>query len=216
MEIFVHETVLCRSLQARDKYQEIAKSMKGFTMLGTWQTVGMTGRWPTVLNIWQVPGGVPGWGEFLNRAYGPGKRQLDQYFDRFDEVRTGGEDFLMSSVPGSPSSDQLEAEGVKGTLFVHEVSTVRPGLGLSYLAAMDERWRPVARDHGHELVGMYQALMSDTTVVTMWATDIAHHLELLASDDSRISGWREAARTYCTNWHEELLSPAPGTMLSDG
>lgn len=210
----MHETVFCRSLQARERYQEIAKGMKGFTMVGTWQTVGMTGTWPTVLNIWQVPGGWSGWEEFLERTYGSVRRQMDVYFDQFDEVRSGGQDFLMASVPWSPSVEQLVAEEVRGTLFVHEVSAVRPGAGGDYLAAMNERWRPVACDHGHRLVGMYEALMRDTTVVTMWATDVEHHVGLMTSADPRIRAWRDEAPTYCTAWHEELLSPAHGTLLS--
>lgn len=214
MELFVHETIFCRSLQARERYQEIAKGMQGFTMVGTWQTVGMTGRWPTVVNIWQVPGGWSGWAGFLERTYGSDRRQLDVYFDQFDEVRSGGEDFLMAGVPWSPPVDQLVAGGVRGTLFVHEVTTVRPGAGREYLAAMDEQWTPVALDHGHRLVGMYEALMTDTTVVTLWATDVAQHNGLMTSQDPRVGRWRQAARAYCTRWHEELLSPAPGTLLS--
>jgi len=214
MELFVHETIACRSLQARERYQEIAKTMQGFTMVGTWQTVGMTGRWPTVLNIWQVPGGWSGWGDFLERTYGSARRQMDVYFDQFDEVRSGGEDFLMASVPWSPPVQQLAADGVKGTLFVHEVTAVRPGVGRDYLAAMNEQWRPVALDHGHRLVGMYEALMTDTTAVSLWATDVASHISLMTSHDPRIGRWRAAARAYCTGWHEELLSPAPGTLLS--
>jgi len=214
MELFVHETIFCRSLQARERYQEIAKGMQGFTMVGTWQTVGMTGRWPTVLNVWQVPGGWSGWEGFLERTYGSVRRQLDVYFDQFDEVRSGGEDFLMASVPWSPPVDQLVSEGVMGTLFVHEVTTVRPGAAREYLAAMNEQWRPLALDHGHQLVGMYEGLMTDTAVVTLWATTAAQHVGLNASEDPRVGRWREVARTYCTQWHEELLSPAPGTLLS--
>ena len=127
----------------------------------------------------------------------------------------------MSSVPWSPTSDQLEAEGVKGTLFVHEVSTVQPGSGPSYLAAMEEQWRPVARDHGHHLVGMYQALMSDSTVVTMWATDIEDHLELLASDssDRRVAGgphrvlYELARGTPVTGSGDHARTPLVGRQL---
>jgi hypothetical protein len=214
MELFVHETVFCRSLQARDRYQEIAKTMRGFTMVGTWQTVGMTGRWPTVFNIWQIPGGWSGWAGFLERTYGSARRDMDVYFDQFDEVRSGGEDFLMTGVPWSPTVAQLIDDGVTGTLFVHEVTKVRPGAGRDYLAAVDREWRPVALEHGQKLVGMYEALMSDTTVVTLWATDVEHHIGLMASDDPRIEEWREEARAYCTEWHEELLSPASGTLLA--
>jgi hypothetical protein len=121
----------------------------------------------------------------------------------------------MASVPWSPPVSQLAADGVKGTLFVHEVTTVRPGAGQDYPAAMNEQWRPAALDHGHRLVGMYQAVMTDTTVVTLWATDVVSYISLATSRDPRIEQWREAARAYCTAWHEELLSPAPGTLLSE-
>jgi hypothetical protein len=62
----------------------------------------MTGRWPTVLNVWQVPCGWSGWAGFLERTYGSVRRQLDVYFDQFDEVRSGGQDFLMAGAPWSP------------------------------------------------------------------------------------------------------------------
>jgi hypothetical protein len=119
-------------------------------MVGTWQTVGMTGRWRTVLNVWQVPGGWSGWEEFLARTYGSVRRQMHGYFDQFDEVRSGGQDFLMASGPWCPSVEQLVAVEVRGTLFVHEVTAVRPGAGCDYLAALDERWRPVAHRPARE------------------------------------------------------------------
>jgi hypothetical protein len=212
--LYVHEVITCRSLQSREAYQEIAKSMKGFSLLGTWQIVGMTGTWPTVLNIWQVPGGWSGWGEFLDRTYGAAKREMHAYFDKFDEVRSGGSDMLMRPVPWSPAPEQLVAEGVTGSLFVHEVTTVRPGTGSDYLAAMREHWLPVATEHGHRLIGMYEALLCDTVVVTVWATDVAHHIALMTSQDARIVQWRSRAREFATGWHEELMAPAPGTTFA--
>jgi hypothetical protein len=211
--LYVHEVITCRSLQGRERYQEIAKSMKGFTLLGTWQIVGMTGTWPTVLNIWQVPGGWAGWGDFLHRTYGAVKKEMHVYFDKFDEVRSGGSDLLMRPVPWSPEPEDLVAEAVTGSMFVHEVSTVRPGTGRDYLAAMNEHWRPVAADHGHRLIGMYEVLLSDTVVVTVWATSIERHIELMTSTDPRIAQWRSRAREFATGWHEELMAPAPGTMF---
>jgi hypothetical protein len=212
--LYVHEVITCRSLQSREPYQEIAKGMKGFSLLGTWQIVGMTGVWPTVLNVWQVPGGWSGWADFLERTYGSVKREMHAYFDQFDEVRSGGSDMLMRPVPWSPDPEQLVAEGVTGSLFVHEVTTVRPGTGSDYLAAMNEHWQPVANDHGHRLIGMYEALMSDTTVVTVWATDVENHIGLMTSQDPRIAQWRSKAREYATAWHEELMAPAPGTTFA--
>jgi hypothetical protein len=60
----------------------------------------MTGRWPTVLNVWQVPGGWSGWAEFLERTYGSVRRQMDGYFDQFDEVR-GGTRPAPTALPGA-------------------------------------------------------------------------------------------------------------------
>jgi hypothetical protein len=212
--LLVHETITCRSLQVRSRYQQIAMGMKGFDLLGTWQIVGMTGAWPTVLNIWEVPGGWNGWSAFLSRTYGPLHEEMHAYFDQFDEVRSGGSDVLLQPMPWSPSTAQLTAAGVSGSLFVHEKTTVRPGAGGDYLAAKQEYWTPVAADHGHSLVGMFEVLLSDTKVVTIWATDVAGHLQLMQSADPRIRDWRVRSREFTTEWREELMSPAPGTLLA--
>jgi hypothetical protein len=99
MGLYIHEVINCRSLQARERYQEIAMSMKGFDLVGTWQIVGMTGRWPTARHL-AVPGAWSGWADFLHRTYGSVKKDLDLYFDRFDQVRSGGTDMLMQPVSG--------------------------------------------------------------------------------------------------------------------
>jgi hypothetical protein len=79
---------------------------------------------------------------------------------------------------------------------------------------MHEHWLRVASDHGHRLIGMYEALMCDTTVVTVWATDVENHIGLMTSQDPRIAGWRSRAREFTTAWHEELMAPAPGTTFA--
>lgn len=212
--LFVHETITCRTLQGRGRYQEIAMGMTAFSLLGTWQIVGMTGTWPSVLNIWEVPGGWDGWAEFLRCTYGKIKHEMNVHFDQFDEVRSGGSDVLLAPTPWSPSPAQLMADDVRGSLFVHERTTVRQGAAAEYLAAKQECWTPVAADHGHRLVGMYEVLMGDTEVVTVWATDFGGHVGLMRSADPRIAAWREQARDYTVCWREELMTPAPRTLLA--
>ena len=99
-------------------------------------------------------------------------------------------------------------------MFVHEVTTVRAGSAGDYLAAMDAEWTAVAADHGHRPIGMYEVLLTDTLVVTVWATDVEHHIELMRSRDPRIAHWRAKAREFATNWREELMTPAPGTIFA--
>nr|MBA2326217.1 hypothetical protein [Actinomycetota bacterium] len=107
-----------------------------------------------------------------------------------------------------------------GSVFVHELSQVRPGAAPHYLAAVRDEWQPVLADHGHALVGLYEVLLTDVEVLTVWATDPAGYEALgRATDegsDDRIARWRARARDYLTRWREELMTPYPGTLLSRG
>ena len=72
------------------------------------------------------------------------KRRKAFYGDWWDEAakwRSGGFDRLCGGVPGSPSTEEIAAQGIKGTLFVNEILTVRPGCALDFLAAVVERAR---------------------------------------------------------------------------
>jgi hypothetical protein len=126
---------------------------------------------------------------------------------------------LLGAAPGCPTIASLREAGVDGSVFVHELSECRPGAALDYLAAVREEWVPVMADHGHSLVGLYEVLLTDTEVMTVWATDATGHEALgRAGDaaDARIVRWRSRAREYLTRWREELMTPYPGTLLSRG
>ena len=65
---------------------------------------------------------------------------------------------------------------VRGSLFVHELTEVRPGTALDYLAAVREERAPLLAEYGHQLVGLYEVLMNDYEVCTIWATDADAHV----------------------------------------
>jgi hypothetical protein len=80
---------------------------------------------------------------------------------------------------------------------------------------------PLLADYGHELVGLYEVLMTDVEVITIWGTDPAGHEALMRADDSasdeRVARWHEQARAAGrTRWREELMTPHPGTLMSRG
>ena len=63
--LFLHEYIDIVGQHQWD-YMEHAKRQAGhekvdFELLGTWYTMGITGRWPQVVNIWDIPGGWDGW-----------------------------------------------------------------------------------------------------------------------------------------------------------
>ena len=204
-------------------YMEHAKAQAGhekvdFELFGTWYTMGITGRWPQVVNIWDIPGGWDGWAAKVDRL-GMKRRSnahLEGWWEQAYTYRTGGFDRLLASVPGCPTSTSLAADGVRGSVFVHELTEVRPGSARDYLAAGLEERAPLMAEYGHTLVGLWEVLMTDFEVCTVWATEPDHHVRVLAArtGDDRVAAWHEHARQWTTRWREELMTPAAGTLLA--
>jgi len=175
------------------------------------------------VNLWECVDGWSGWRRLmeatnLRRTQNP---ELVEWWQEALKTRTGGFDRLLGAAPGCPSLADLRADGVTGSVFVHEISEVRAGDALNYLALVRELRVPLLADHGHRLVGLYEVLLSDVEVVTIWATDPAGHESLMrAADegsDDRIARWHGHARDAGrTRWREELMTPYPDTLLSRG
>src|ERR1044072_5155825 len=135
-ELFLHEYIDIIG-QGQWAYMEHAKAQAGhekvyFELLGTWYTMGITGRWPQVVNIWEIPGGWDGWiGKVdrlgLKRA---SNQTMKSWWKQALECRSGGCDRLLAPAPGCPTMESLAADNVRGSLFVHELSEVRPGTAL--------------------------------------------------------------------------------------
>jgi hypothetical protein len=195
---------------------------RGLALWGTWYVVGGTGRWPQVVNLWEMADGWEGW-ERLCRATNLRRQANDALTDWWREAyqrRSGGFDRLLRPVEGTRTLADLASRPVRGTLFVHELTEVRPGAGGDYLAALAETWAPVAAEHGHTLVGAWEAVMNDTEVCTVWATTLEDHVALGraatgagAPIDERVGAWRAQARTWTARWREELMVPCPGTPM---
>jgi hypothetical protein len=191
-------------------------------LVGTWYTMGSTGRWPQVVNLWECVDGWDGWRALMERTNLRRTRtpELEAWWRTALEVRTGGIDRLMAAAPGCPSFADLQADGPRGSVFVHELSRCRAGAALDYLAAVRDEWQPVLNEYGHGLVGLYEVLLTDREVLTIWATDPDAHCSLQQAStdgaDARIPTWRARAREFLTDWREELMTPHPKTVLSAG
>ena len=233
-ELFLHEFIDIIG-QGQWAYMEHAKAQSGhekvdFELLGTWYTMGITGRWPQVINIWEIPGGWDGWYGKVDRLGLKRRTNADlfKWWDTAYKLRTGGFDRLLGGHPGCPTIAQLTREHVQGTLFVHELTTVRPGTATEYLDAVREWRQPLMNEYGHQLVGLYEVLMHDYEVCTVWATTAGDHVRmgkafdvargLLDAEsagvagDSRLVEWRRGAQQWTEHFREELMTPAPGTV----
>ena len=181
---------------------------RGMKLFGTWQVVGMTGRWPQVVNLWEIDG-WEGWRRSLVAANlrREHNASLKEWWQEAYAVRTGGFDRLLQARVVAPAT---------GELFVHELSQVHPGAGPDYLAALEEEWEPVAAEHGHTLVGAFEVLFTDVEVVSVWATSLDDHIAFESGHDDRVGRWRSRARSFLSGWREELMVPGAGSPLAPG
>lgn len=188
-----------------------ATAARGLALVGTWEVVGTTGRWPQVVNVWELDG-WDGWARLAQRTNvaKAANAELAEWWDEAHRHRTGGFDRLLAGAPGCPTRASLAEDGVQGSWFVHELSEVRPGAGPEYLAATLEQRVPGMAERGIALVGLYDAVLTDTEVCTIWATDVAAHTAHLRDGDP----WPAMARQWCTRWREELMTPGAGSPLA--
>ena len=232
-DLFLHEIVDIKGMHQWEYMEHTLRQSGdekvGFELLGTWYTMGITARWPQVVNVWEIPGGWDGWlGKVdrlgLKRASNPA---LNAWWSQAYEYRSGGFDRLLGAAPGCPNLASLQANAVTGSLFVHELTEVRPGAALDYLAAVLAERAPLLSEYDHQLVGLYEVMMNDYEVCTIWATtaeahvraakarDVARGLALGDAHDAdpRFEAWHDRARTWCVRWREELMTPHVGTLL---
>lgn len=191
---------------------------RGLTLLGTWQVVGATGRWPQVVNMWEMLDGWDGWNRLVNAANvkRAGNEALNEWWDEAYQWRTGGFDRLLGAASGSPTLADLRADGVSGEVFVHELAQVRVGAVEEYLADVTTRRAPVMAERNHRLVGAYEVLMSDTEAITIWATDLRSHTDMMRSvnRDADLRASRAGDRSWITSRRSELMVPHPGSPLA--
>lgn len=227
--LYLHETIDILG-QGAWPYMHHTLSASGnetnrFVLQGTWYVMGITGRWPQVINIWDVPGSWQGWTDSVERMNlnRRANTELSQWWDEAYKSRTGGFDRLLAGAPQSPTTDELVASGVHGSLFVHEIATVHPGTAPAHLAAVSEVQVPLMAEYGFTATGLYETLMTDTEVITVWAGDVQAHTTLLSAEyaarhgpaggDARLSAWRRTAREFVTSWRAELMTPCPGILI---
>jgi hypothetical protein len=184
------------------------------------------GRWPQVINIWDVgTNGWTGWAANVDRLNLKRRRAFyGDWWDQAAEWRSGGFDRLCAGAPGSPTTEEIAERGIRGTLFVNEIVTVRPGAQLDFLAAVVEERVPLLAGYGHAATGLYEVTSNQHEVVMVWATDIAAQLRFRQNRDTtrglsdegevdeRIVAWDRISAGYVTGGDSHVMTPLPRTV----
>ena len=117
----------------------------------------------------------------------------------------------------------IAERGIRGSLFVNEVLTVRPGTQAEFLAEVVERRVPVFADHGVVATGLWEVTTNATEVVMVWATTVDAWVAMQRSLDSarglddgepdeRLLECRDLVAEYMTAGDTQLMTPLPGTV----
>ena len=184
------------------------------------------GRWPQVVNVWDLgPDGWDAWARNVDRLNLKRRRAFyGDWWDAAAQWRSGGLDRLLGAVTGSPTTAEIAARGISGTLFLHEVQRVAPDRRDAYLADIARTRVPLMREHGHEAVGIYEVLGDDSELVLLWATSVEAHAALRRAEDrarghgsgaradDRIAAWRATTLGYGVRGRAEVMTPLPGTV----
>jgi len=230
--VFVHETIDIVGQGQYDYMEHVSKEPTNFmpdmtSLQGSFFILGFGGgRWPQVVNIWDCgTDGWEGWGRNLDRLNL--KRRNAFYGDWWDEAsqwRTGGYDRVCAGVHGSPTTAEIAEKGVKGSLFVNEVFSVRPGEQLSFLNDVVEKRVPVMEDYKVSPTGLWEVTTNTHEVVMVWATtvddwtmmrenlDTTRGLDDSGEEDRRLVENLNLLSSYVISGDTQLMTPLPGTV----
>lgn len=195
-------------------------------LVGAFYAIGITGHVQfKVVTLWDCIGGWHGGWRQMMSIYDNVDPRL--FLSDIDDLRFRAYSRPLGAVEGTPDLQQLRADKYTSPFFLSEISKVRPGAALDYLAAVREERAPILADHGHKLVGLYEVLLTDSEVVTLWGMDLDAHLatqrardaalgldDEIAGDD-RLLAWHKRSREFLDGpWQENMLAPFPGSRLS--
>ena len=181
-------------------------------LLGMWVLVPLTGQFQRTMGLWEWAEGWAGFEQTVHDWMIKPRPEWHGVYQKIDELRLGGECFVMEPGPGCPTASDLTAKGIKGTLLSYERADVAPGTEERYLEAVRSEWAPITERYGYAMVGNYIAAKVDGVVFTAWACERAAHTELVRSSEAR--AWRERRRELILRWQEELWVGAAGSRLA--
>lgn len=221
--LYLHETIDIRGDGAQAYMQGVLERAKhsernGISRLvGTWQVIGSTYRWPRVVNLWEMDGWQH-WAQGLGRQFDPKSADphLRSWWKSMVQYRYGGFDRILRAAAFSPTRTVLEARGCRGWVTEQQTYQLSRQLCRIFLEELAATLAPVLTSRGIHLVGAYSVVHRPGEVVVLW---VANEFSTLCSwyeQRENILQW-QAWQQRLAFWgvEEEIcwLVPFPGTLL---
>ena len=199
----------------------VAIEQRNMRCFGVWATVGSTGRWPEVVNMWELDGWDGLVANFEHELTGSGLQDpaLAEWWAVAAEFRRGGFDRILEPEPENQSIDALNAAGVHGAVYAHELIRVAPGRAREFLDARRDIGVPAAVAAGLTPIGGYRvAMRNDTEAISISAAPdlMTWAASERAWDGDEMRPWRKVLVELGADVERILLVDAPLAPLRIG
>jgi hypothetical protein len=178
--------------------------------LGQFRAAETSGPFPLVINIWEHTSASQA--SALERQFGDAQRdrRMEDWWNRNLHLRRGGYDRILLPTDYTPDAAGLARAGVRGRVFLHEILWLPLGEVGGYLAALGERFLPLAQRYHWQLVGAYRVSMRPRQALVLFAlrgwADLARLLEA-RERDPELRAWFDHRARLVQELHELVLLP---------
>jgi hypothetical protein len=222
--LYQHETIdvvpgkLDEYVAALERLWLPVAQKRNLRLLGFWQTIGSTGRWPEAIAIWEIDD----WTHFAKlreSQYEDAHRDkgLAEWIAKAWQWRSGGFDRILLPGPGCPTLKELLAKNVRGRIFLHEIVQCVPGKVPEYVASVIKDYYPIAERRGLQPVGTYRVAMRNAEAVNVWAVkdwQAWAHLQESQPRDAEFQRWMREQMSLRTDWESKLMTPVSWCPLA--
>jgi hypothetical protein len=201
----------------------VAREERNQLCFGVFGTVGSTGAWPEVVNLWEIDGWDGLAADFAHELGHPTLQDpnLAEWWAAAASLRRGGVDRILVPEPWTSGIEELNAAGVRGEVYAHELVSLPVGGVRAFLDAVHDVAVPTLGELGVDVVGVWRvAMVNDSEAVLLWALpDWSSWVSLeRAWLDHRgpLAAWRARTLELGADWRRTLLVDAPLSPLRTG
>ena len=144
----------------------------GARLVGIWETVAISLRWPMAIWLWEVDD-IGQYAKVANAQYRDRTRAaaFRDWRNELARVANGGEGRILTPSKKTPTLAEIQAAGFSLDVCVHEWITAQPDKEHDYAENIGRLWAPYAVNHGRNWVGTYTTNWKNHECISIWALD---------------------------------------------